>query len=138
MLAVKKYGINNFRFRKIASFRTRIKASKMERGLIDRFRRIKRKCYNIADGGFGGSFKGHCGHKKKKLTRKWRENISKGCKGVKKKFSKEHCLNISKANKGRKLSRHARENIRNAVIRRWKIGFSKPYNEDFACAKRRI
>lgn len=116
--AIHKHGIHLFEFR-IEGCYTKRWADKVERKLIENYRKLGLS-YNTADGGFGGSYKGHCGHKKKKLTIEWRKNISLGCRGVKHPWSDEAKRNYVSHLKGKKLSKMHRLNISKAVIKRWR------------------
>lgn len=121
MRAIRKYGIKQFQFTKLAMFATRSLVNVAERKAI-KYWRCKGSSYNVADGGLGGSYKGHCGHRQTHLTKDWKLNISKGCKGVKKRpFSLTHRQNISKAMKGRTLSVLHRYNVIKAIKIRWKL-----------------
>lgn len=115
--AIRKHGIHSFVFR-IEGGYTKSQADRIERKLIEKYRKLDLS-YNIADGGFGGSYKGHCGHRKKKLTVEWRKNISIGCTGIKHPWSDEAKSRYVGYWKGKKFSRTHRSNISKAVKKRW-------------------
>jgi len=118
--AICKYGIKRFTFSKLKKFSSRKLVSAAERKAI-KYWRSRGLSYNAADGGLGGSYKGHCGHRQKHLTKQWRLNISKGCSGIKHPWSNEAKLRNKGRGKGRKLRVQHRRNISKALRIRWKL-----------------
>lgn len=117
--AMRKHGIEKFKLIKIECFKSRALVNKEECRMIEYWRK-KRLSYNVCDGGLGGSYKGHCGHKQKHLTNEWKQNISDGCTGIKHPWSAEAKIRNRGRGKGRKLSIETRERISKAVRFRWK------------------
>lgn len=125
--AQKKYGIENFTKEIITIAMSQLEADVLEKYYIEKERKSNiYGCYNIADGGLGGSHK-HSLEARRKIaesnkgkhsmprSEEQKRNISKAHKGVKYgPCSEEHKRKLSEAHKGKHFSEETRKKMSEA------------------------
>ncbi len=117
-LAIKKYGINNFKVEVLKVCKNQIDLSEREQYYISYFKSIK-KGYNLTEGGTGGDvFSFQSPERKQEILRKRSKSMLGKNKG--KKCSEEQKIKISKTLTGSKDSLSTKIKKRKSALLKWK------------------
>ena len=128
-IAVKKYGIKNFKCEIIDEAKTKEELNEKEKYWIDYYRKKGTLLYNITSGGDGGNTNGG-----KKLPKEWKEKIGKANTGrklteeTKRKISDSH-KGKTPWNKGIPISEEQKQKISKANMGKTHIGKKKTPEE---------